>query len=105
MKVAKEGNVPDAKDWEIVTLCSKKDKYDTEGCGAKLEEIREQDLVLMYFKGSHVNHYYSAVRCPRCGKYNRVGNTPETKLPQTIWERLDTDKNERAAIFDGFSDR
>lgn len=64
MRVLKEGSIPEAKDWKAITQCSKKDEFDQNGCGAELEII-EQDLILMYFEGSHFNHYFqrSGVRC------------------------------------------
>lgn len=99
MEVVKDGKVGNPENWKTVVSCSKKDAYDSVGCGAELE-VRPNDLILMYFKGSHSNHYYTAVKCPQCGKYDRVRD-----VPKPIWEKIHTNANKAKAIFDGFSDR
>ena len=96
VEVKKEGEVP--LHFRMEVRCEKFDNYDTSGCGAILE-VKESDLVLRYWQGSHFNHYYAAVKCPCCGKYTKI------KVPSTVFERIDTAENRKKAVFDGFSDR
>ena len=97
MKVIKKGKVEERKNWKKVT-CQKDDKYDKEeGCGAILS-VTVKDLVMMFFRGTHYRHYYTAIKCPQCGKHNRV------MLPDSIWRKLNTEENRSKALFDGFSD-
>ena len=98
MKVVKDGKIGDLKNWKMKLVCEKKDKYDEkEGCGAELE-ITKADILIMYWHGTHFPHYYSAVKCPQCGKYIETGG-----IPKPLWEELATPKNKADAIFDGFS--
>jgi hypothetical protein len=98
MEVLKEGQVPAPELWCEEVVCGAKDKHDQEGCGAVLK-VAVSDLILRYWKGSHFNHYYTAVQCPRCLKYNRV------HPPKAVWLPLHTEENKAKASFDGFSDR
>lgn len=99
MKVIKPGNIGDLDNsWETEVVCEKKDRVDQIGCGAVLS-ITAQDLLMMHFFGAIFCHYYSAVRCPQCGKYNRV------KTPDLVWEKFNTAANQKKSIFDGFDDR
>jgi len=97
MEIVKDGNIGNPDDWKAEVKCDKNDKYDKDGCGAVLS-IAAADLVMMYWYGSHFLHFYTAVRCPQCGKYNEV------KVPNLVWEKFNTAKNQNKAIFDGFSD-
>ncbi len=97
MKVLKEGSVEAPKKWKAKVMCGKKDRYDKKGCGAVLG-VTAKDLVMMYWEGTHFCHHYAAIKCPRCGKHNRV------ELPALVWEKFNTDEHRRKAIFDGFSD-
>jgi hypothetical protein len=96
VEVLKEGVVPKLGDWTIEVTCEKKDEFDRYGCEAVLK-VWKDDLTLKYFRGSHVNHYYTAVQCPRCLKYNRVSP------PESVWRPIFSDENKKNAIFDGFS--
>ncbi len=99
MRVIKNGKNGDLKDWKVKVICKKSDQYDPdEGCGAELE-VTESDLFLMYWEGSFFIHHYAAVKCPQCGHCFGVKDVPDP-----IWQRLNTAKNRRKAIFDGFSD-
>lgn len=101
MKVLKKGNVPSLSSyekWSTAVTCKKEDKYDKKGCGAVLK-IKIRDLVLMYYKGAWINHFYMAVQCPVCGKYTSV------PVPVAHYERFATAERRSNAIFDGFSDR
>lgn len=96
MEVLKQGSAPLPEAWSTTLTCSKADEHDQkDGCGAELKVGRD-DLVLMYFRGSHFRHYYTAVLCPCCNKYNRV------HPPETVWKPLHTPENKEKAIFDGF---
>jgi len=98
MKILKSGSFKDPEKWRATVTCMKKDKFDTSGCRAKME-IDMRDLFLMYWEGTHFQHHYTAVRCPQCGKYNRVRNVPDYVL-EKVW----TCEAKRAAVFDGFSE-
>lgn len=98
VEVIREGNVPVVFEEEVTCARYFKDRNDSDGCGVVLR-VREEDLVLRYYFGSHFKHYYAAVKCPRCGKYTRV---PITK---PVWERVNTDENCKKSTFDGFDDR
>lgn len=98
MKVLKHGKIGDLAHWKTVVSCGKKDAYDEVGCGAELE-IAKEDLVLMYWHGTHFPHYYGAVKCPQCGKYNKVKD-----IPDSTWGEVATPKNKKGAKFDGFSE-
>ncbi len=102
MEVIKQGDVPSAEDWTIDVVCKKeratKGARGTNpggGCKAVLK-ITVKDLVLMSWHGTHFPHYYSAFRCPNCGKYTEV-----TRVPIPIWKNLYATKE---AIPDGFDD-
>lgn len=98
-RVKKEGKVPrNPRSWRTDITCEKKDQYDENGCGA-IFEIREEDLKILYWHGTHFRHYYTATECPCCLKYNRVFS-----LPQNILRRVDTKENRKNAIFDGLSE-
>ncbi len=97
MKVVKDGPDGNPMDWKEAVLCGKKDEYDKAGCSATLE-ITIQDLIMMYWKAAFSRKYYPAVKCPQCGKYNRV------KAPDTVRHKFNTADNIKNAIFDGFSD-
>lgn len=96
VKVKEEGKIPLC--WKAEVKCEKFDQYDNDGCGAVLEAT-EKDLVFRYWLGSHFTHYYATIKCPCCGKYTKV------KVPNSVWERIDTAKNRKKATHDGFSDR
>jgi hypothetical protein len=100
MKVIKNGSAaPDGlENWNTEVTCAKRDKFDSKGCGAVLE-VTEEDLILMYWHGTHSAHHYSGMKCPQCGKYNAVEN-----LPDPIWNRLNTKKRRAKSVFDGFSE-
>ena len=99
MKVLQHGKNGELKDWKAIIVCRKQDKYDPEsGCHAKFE-IVESDLVIMYWHGTHLPHYYAGVRCPECNHYCKVKT-----LTDPVWQRLNTTENRRKAIFDGFSE-
>ncbi|HVY73060.1 MAG TPA: hypothetical protein VG984_03380 [Candidatus Paceibacterota bacterium] len=98
MEIVKEGSVPPPELWTTTLTCSKDDEHDKkQGCGTQLK-AGPPDLVLMYFRGTHFHHYYTAVQCPRCMKYNRV--CP----PEVVWRPVHTPENKANAIFDGFQD-
>lgn len=97
MKILKEGIVPAPEIWSEEVTCRAKDKHDSEGCGAVLK-ITTTDLVLRYWKGAYFTHYYTAIQCPRCLKFNRVFP------PETVWRLLHSNENKARATFDGFSD-
>lgn len=91
--------VVDWKTWETEVECHKFDEYDEiRPCGAILK-ISKNDLILRYFEGSYVDHYYAAIQCPYCGKYTKV------KVPDIIWKKISTPKKLEKATFDGLSDR
>ncbi len=98
MEILQEGTVPAPELWHEEVTCKADDKHDTEEkCGAVLK-ITAADLVLRYYKGSHFNHYYTAIRCPRCLKWSRVFP------PEVVWRPLHSDENRAKAMFDGFGD-
>ncbi|MEK7561172.1 MAG: hypothetical protein AAB539_04445 [Patescibacteria group bacterium] len=97
MEIVKDGAIGNPDDWKAEVVCGAKDGMDKDGCGAVMS-ITAGDLVIMYWHGTHFRHDYPAVRCPQCGKYSRV------KIPTLVWEKLNTVKNRRKAIFDGFSE-
>lgn len=102
MKVVKSGMVPKPlilSAWKASITCEKKDTPDSKGCGAILE-VEAKDLIMMYWKGSHFDHHYAAVKCPCCDKYNRV-----KEFPDALWQKFSTAERRAKAIFDGFSDR
>lgn len=102
MEVIKEGSVPESVAWGMwkkEVTCEKKDKPDTNGCGAILR-ISAGDLCMMYWKGTHSHKYYTATRCPRCLKFNRVFD-----VPANVLEKVNTPRTRKHAIFDGFGDR
>lgn len=104
MEIKKIGTIEppviiDCKAWETEVKCQKYDEYDDiKPCGAILK-ISKNDLILRYFEGSHVNHYYAAIQCPCCGKYTNI------KVPDIIWKKIFTPKKVEKATFDGLSDR
>ena len=98
MKVIKDGKIGNPDNWQTKIVCEKKDRLDSEVCGAELE-VTEKDLVMMYWHGTHFKHCYTAAKCPQCGKYNRV-----EEVPQPIWERFNTTRRRELAIFDGFTE-
>lgn len=99
-KVLKVGNVEEQipETWKAVVTCKKQYKDDNDGCGAEVE-IKFEDLFLMYWEGTNHKHYYHAWTCPACGKKNRY-----KALPKKVEHALYTKKNEKKAIFDGFSE-
>lgn len=102
MKVVKDGKYGeelkiDPATWQATASCLKTDEYDKEGCGAEME-VAFKDLVLMYWRGTHFRHYYIAIRCPQCEKYNKI------IVPVPIWNKIFSDDNKKMAIFDGFAD-
>ncbi len=99
MKVIQGGTVPAPEDWVVKVTCIEKrvDKGAPKGCGAELE-VNKDDVVLMKWFGTHSAHYYAAVQCPRCLKYNFI------TAPNTIWKELNTPEGRAKAIFDGFDD-
>lgn len=98
MEIIKEGLFHTPEPWSEEAMCNAKDKHDKSGCSAVLK-IAAADLVLMYWKGSHYDHYYTGVQCPCCLKFNRVNP------PESVWRPLHTKENQAKALFDGFSDR
>lgn len=98
VEVVKNGKVGNPDAYKTEVKCEKKDKFDKDGCGAVLA-VTAQDLIMMYWHGTHFRHNYTAVRCPQCGKYNRVRD-----VPPLVWEKFNTVKNREKAIFDGFSE-
>lgn len=96
MEVIKEGSVPEVVDWNTEVTCEKKDEHDTSGCGA-VWKIKAEDLILMYWKGTHSYKHYTAIQCSRCKKYNRVFN-----VPPNVLEKVNTPRARKHAIFDGF---
>lgn len=98
MDVIKDGEIGNLEDWETEITCDKKNGGDDkEGCGAVLS-VNAKDPIMMWWHGTHFKHWYAAVRCPQCGKYNQV------KLPDLLWEQFNTTKNKKNATFDGFKD-
>jgi len=97
MKVIKSGKVEKPENWKAKVTCKKKDELDSTGCGAVLT-VTAKDLVMMYWHGTHSCHYYTAVKCPQCGKYNRA------KIPDSVWKEFNTATNRKKAIFDGFDE-
>ena len=97
VKVVETGRIPLSKDWTTRVTCKQhsRSKKEGAGCGAVLE-VGASDLMLMFWRGTHFAHYYAAVRCPCCGKYNFVHNAPKP-----IWEKLNTPENQQKAIPDG----
>lgn len=99
MKVIKNGSVvPGGIDnWKVEVTCHQRIKREKEGCGAVLE-VAKKDLVMMHWFGTHFQHWYTAVRCPQCGKYNAVD------VPDPIWQRFNTKKRRARSVFDGVDD-
>ena len=100
MQIVKDGEVGNPDKWKAEVTCEKKDKFDTNGCSAVLSIILK-DMIMMYFEGTHFRHYYTAIKCPRCGKYNRVKDVPVPVLKKFGY---DTARRRKSAIFDGFSE-
>ncbi len=98
VEVVKDGKVGNLDDWKVEVVCRKKDRFDKKGCGAVLV-VNGQDLVMMYWHGTHFRHNYTAIKCSQCGKYNRVRD-----VPKPVWEKFNTTENRENAIFDGFND-
>ena len=98
MEVVKDGKVGNPDNWKIEVVCEKKDKFDKDGCGAILA-VTAEDLVMMYWHGTHFRHYYSGIMCSQCGKYNKVRD-----VPRPVWIKFSTAENKDKAIFDGFSE-
>ena len=99
MKVLKAGRVSGSgKPWRTKVVCRKRDQFDSEGCGAQLA-VTEKDLVMMYYLGTHFQHFYAAVKCPLCGHY-----TAPRDIPGPVWSRLDTAAKRAKAVFDGVTD-
>ncbi len=94
MERIKDGQYGQPDEWQANAICEKFDKYDQEGCGAEYS-IDAADLVLRYFRGTHFEHYYTAIQCEQCEKYTRVRD-----VPPKILRGL----NRATATFDGFSD-
>jgi len=99
VRVKEKGNFS-LKEWRVDKTCESDDEHDKRTpCGAVLS-VKAKDLSLRYWKGSHFNHFYTVVRCPLCGKVNRVRNVPDL-----VVEKTRTPRNMEQAEFDGFSDR
>ena len=94
MEVLKDGTQERPEDWKKTVSCEKFDKYDREGCGAEYS-IDATDLVLRYFRGTHFQHFYTAIQCEQCEKFTRVYDVP-SKIVKGL--------SRAAATFDGFSD-
>ena len=97
MRIIKKGNVQKPKNWKAEVTCGKKDELDGDGCGAVLS-VAAKDLVMMYWHGTHSRHYYTAIKCPECEKYNRVDP------PDPVLKQFNTATRRRKAIFDGFDE-
>jgi len=95
MKVLKTGSVPAENGWNASITCEKKDKVDGNGCSAILN-VKVKDLLHYFWRGTHFAHSYPAIKCPLCGKINRVEN-----VPVPVKEKL----FKKSATFDGFEDR
>ncbi len=84
------------KEWKTNVRCGKDDKSDrSEPCGA-LFEVKADDLLHRYWLGTHSSHSYTAVRCPECGKINRVREVPEIVFRYAL--------SRKEAVWDGFED-
>ncbi|HEY4474914.1 MAG TPA: hypothetical protein VJC06_03265 [Candidatus Paceibacterota bacterium] len=98
MEVVKDGKVGNPEEWKTEVICRKKDKFDEDGCGAVLS-VTAKDLVMMYWHGTHFRHNYTAIRCPQCGKHNRIRD-----VPKLVWEKFNNVENRNKSISDGFSE-
>jgi hypothetical protein len=95
MELIKDGTSIKPENWRTEVTCEKFDAYDKEGCGAEYR-IDATDLVLRYFRGTHFQHYYTAIQCEQCEKYTRVHDVPPNVLRGL---------SRATATFDGFEDR
>jgi hypothetical protein len=98
MKVLVVGGTEARRNWKGYVTCDKKNAHDKPGCGAVLE-VEEPDLNLMYWEDGTSQHYYIAVRCPECGKYNEA-----RQVPKPIFERLVDAMHHGKAVFDGYGE-
>jgi len=81
MKVLMVGGTEARRNWKGYVRATRRMSNDTPGCGAVLEvEERPEPDVL---EDGTSQHYYVAVRCPECGKYNEPRH-----VPTPIFERL-----------------
>ena len=96
MKVLVVGGTEARRSWKGYVSCDKKNEHDKPGCGAVLE-VEEADLNLMYWEDGSSQHYYIAVRCPECGKYNEAKH-----VPKPIFGRLVDAMSHGKAVFDGY---
>lgn len=67
MKIDKLGT-KDPNAWKKA-VCHKRDKYDSDGCKAELS-LEYNDLIVLFWKGSHFPHFYSGYICPACDGKN-----------------------------------
>jgi len=85
------------KNWKGYVSCQKYHDHEKRGCGAVME-VEEGDLILMYWEDGSSEHFYPAVRCPLCGKYNAAKG-----VPKSILERMVDSLKKGKAVFDGYS--
>ena len=89
--LAREGE----KNWKGFVSCGKHHDHEGQGCGAVME-VEEEDLTLMYWEDGSSEHFYPAVRCPLCGKYNEAKD-----VPKSVFERMIDSLKKGKAVFDG----
>lgn len=97
MKIIKAPKAP-SDAWKNQRCVKKTNDVGESGCGATLR-LRESDIVVMLWYGTHFPHNYAGFKCPVCGKYNEVKG-----IPDSVWERVYKAKK-RSQVFDGFDDR
>jgi len=97
MRVLRAAGTDLGKNWNGYVSCDRKNEHDKAGCGAVLE-VDEADLNLLYWEDAESQHYYLAVRCPECGKYNAVRG-----VPRSVHERILDSLNHGKSIFDGYT--
>lgn len=99
-RVLEDGN--STPHWKTQVTCHKPDERTKEelGCGAVLE-VGFDDLVLWRWYGTHFEHFGVAVRCPQCREYIQITD----QVPNGIYNRLNTSKNRKNAIFSGVDGR
>jgi hypothetical protein len=85
------------KNWKGYVSCGKHHDYEKQGCGAVME-VEEEDLILMYWEDGSSEHFYPAVRCPLCGKYNEAKD-----VTKSVFERMVDSLKKGKALFDGYS--
>ena len=85
------------KNWKGYVSCGKHHDHEKHGCGAVME-VEEEDLILMYWEDGSSEHFYPAVRCPLCGKYNEAKGVPES-----VCERMVDSLKKGKTVFDGHS--